>query len=194
MSVQKETKELKKEFVPEDLKNLPEGTQAEVINGKMYLLAAPSTDHQRLVGFFFLEIANYIRSHNGTCEVFPAPFDVFLETKKENGEQKNHVVQPDLLVICDPDKITDHGCKGAPDLVIEITSPSTAGRDYLQKMNLYREAGVREYWIVDPDMETVGVYFFDRGYAPMEYTFTDYIPVNICDDLSVQIKEPDDES
>ena len=61
-------------------------------------------------------------------------------------------------------------------------------------MNLYREAGVREYWIVDPDMETVGVYFFDRGYAPMEYTFTDCIPVNIYDDLSIRIKEPDDES
>ena len=90
------------------------------------------------------------------------------------------VVQPDISVICDKSKITERGCDGAPDLVIEIVS-NNAAHDYIRKLNIYHEYGVREYWIVDPKRETVSVYIFDEDFAVMQYRFSDSVPVGIYD-------------
>ena len=110
------------------------------------MLATPSTRHQRLSHFLLRKIDSYIESKKGKCEVFYAPFGVFLKNEKW-GED---FVEPDLMVICDPNKVDEKGCHGAPDWVIEIVSLSSRMRDYLQKANLYMNNGVREYWIVDP--------------------------------------------
>ncbi|MDL2319259.1 Uma2 family endonuclease, partial [Eubacteriales bacterium OttesenSCG-928-A19] len=122
----------------------------ELIDGQAYMLASPSVRHQRVFRELFKQFAVYLAGK--TCEVFSAPFDIRLNAAAED----DIVVQPDITVICDPRKIEDgQSCKGAPDMVIEILSPSTARYDQNRKLDLYLEAGVREYWIVDPEMRSV---------------------------------------
>ena len=129
----------------------------------------------------YAAIYQYIKAQKGPCEVFAAPFAVFLS--KDN---KNYV-EPDISVICDKDKIDDRGCNGAPDWIIEITSPSDPHRDYGIKLFKYRTAGVREYWIVNPLTQIVTVYDLENEVGTNQYTFSDSIPVCIYDDLSIQI-------
>lgn len=167
----------------EDIYNLPEGSRAELIDGQIYYMAPPNTKHQRILSFLYLEIGNYIRTKGGTCEVFPAPFAVSLSA------DDTRYLEPDLSVICDQDKIDEQGCKGAPDLVIEIVSPGSRAMDYYTKLSLYREAGVREYWIVDPMKQTVLVYDMEQAAAPTIYSFTDTIKVNIFDDLAIDLSK-----
>lgn len=172
-----------KKYTVDDIYALPEGTRAELIDGDMYMLAAPGRMHQRLVHFFDLAIGNYIQDKNGDCEVNIAPFAVFL------NEDDRTYVEPDISVVCDPSKLDDRGCNGAPDWIIEIVSPGSKRMDYFTKLFKYRTAGVREYWIVDPEKEKVMVYLFDCGDASM-YDFTDEIPVGIYDgDLKIKIEE-----
>ena len=173
---------LKKEeiYTIDDIYSLPEGERAELIDGKIYYMALPNTKHQRLVHFFDREIGNYIQSHKGECEVFPAPFAVFL-----NKNDKNYV-EPDISVICDKNKITDKGCDGAPDWVIEIVSASSRRMDYYKKLFKYRAAEVREYWVVDPDKKVVTVYDFEKDNME-EYSFGEDVPVGIYDDFSICI-------
>lgn len=159
---------------------LPDGQRAELIDGKIYYMAPSNTKHQRLVHFFDREIGNYIQGNNGTCEVFPAPFAVFL-----NENEKNYV-EPDISVICDPNKITDKGCSGAPDWIIEIVSPGSKAMDYFTKLFKYRTAGVREYWIIDPIKERVTVYFFERE-SVEEYSFEEHVPVGIYEGFLIKI-------
>jgi len=128
----------------EDIYNLPDGQRAELIDGKLYMMAAPSRIHQKLVHFFDWTIGNYIHSKDGDCEVYPSPFAVFLNANNDI------YVEPDISVICDKNKLTDEGCKGAPDWIIEIVSPSSRSMDYNKKLLKYGTAGVQEYWIVDP--------------------------------------------
>ena len=104
-------------YTIEDIYALPEGQRAELIDGQIYDMAPPNTMHQRIVMNLSRKIANYINAHNGGCEVFPAPFAVFL-----NKDSKNYV-EPDISIICDKDKLDDRGCNGAPDWIIEIVSP-----------------------------------------------------------------------
>ena len=126
---------------------LPDGERAELIDGHIYSMATSSRTHQRVLSSIFLKIANYIDSHKGNCEVDIAPFAVFL-----NNDDINYV-EPDILVVCDSSKLDDKGCHGAPDWIIEIVSPGSKRMDYFIKLFKYRTAGVREYWIVDPDKE-----------------------------------------
>ncbi len=168
-------------YTIEDIYALPEGERAELIDGKIYYMAPPSTRHQRLVHFFDREIGNYIQSHEGECEVLPAPFAVFL-----NKDNKNYV-EPDISIICDKDKITDKGCHGAPDWVIEIISPGNKEMDYFKKLFKYQAAGVREYWIVDPTKEIVMVYRFEKE-TMEEYSFGEDIPVGIYDGFSIKVQ------
>lgn len=176
---------MKQEFYTiEDIFALPEGERAELIKGELYMMAPPSTGHQRLVHFFDKKIGNYIDAHHGTCEVFPAPFGVFLKDDKGNDAY----VEPDISVICDPDKLDHKGCHGAPDWVIEIVSPSSKRMDYLRKMNLYLMAGVREYWIVDPIRESVIVYRQDDDGVPVLHKFGERIRVGIYEDLDMVIE------
>lgn len=163
--------------------SLPEGERAELIDGVIYNMAPPNTLHQRLVSALHYKITDYIKKNNGDCEVFPAPFAVFL-----NADDKNYV-EPDISVICDKDKLNDKGCNGAPDWIIEIISPSTKRIDYGIKLLKYRTAGVREYWIVNPLTNTVNVYNFEKEEQSDQYSFEDDIEVCIYDDLIINISE-----
>lgn len=165
----------------EDIYALPDGERAELIDGQIYYMAPPNTKHQRLVSDLHYQIKDYIRKNNGECEVFPAPFAVFL-----NEGDKNYV-EPDISVICDKNKITDKGCNGAPDWVIEIVSPGSKSMDYFTKLFKYSSAGVREYWIVDPAKQRVMVYFFEKK-SVEEYSFGTEIPVGIYEGLYIKVE------
>ena len=168
-------------YTIEDIYALPDGQRAELIDGRMYNMAPPNTKHQRLVSELTITIGNYIRSKGGNRKVFPAPFAVFL-----NNDNRNYV-EPDISVICDNDKLDDQGCNGAPDWVIEITSPSNPQHDYGIKLFKYRTAGVREYWIVNPQKKTVMVFDFENEKESNQYNFEDDIPVCIYNDLIINI-------
>ncbi|NBH16848.1 Uma2 family endonuclease [Clostridiaceae bacterium] len=166
-------------YTEEDYYNLPENVRAELINGQIYYMAAPSRIHQEILMFLSKTIANYIDSKKGSCKVYPAPFAVKLFS-----EDDRNVVEPDISVICDPNKLTDRGCTGAPDWIVEIVSPSNSSHDYIRKLNLYADAGIREYWIVNPIKESIFVYHLEETkFEAAAYTFQDKIKVNIYDDL-----------
>ena len=170
-------------YTEEDYYNLPENVRAELIDGQFYYMAAPSRMHQKILSHLHATIYNYINSKDGLCEVYPAPFAVKLFSNSKT------IVEPDISIICDKTKLTDKGCTGAPDWIIEIVSPSNPGHDYIRKLNLYASAGVREYWIVDPHNEKVLVYHLEEGKFGYEaYTFQDRIKVNIYDDLWIDFK------
>ena len=168
-------------YTIDDIYSLPEGERAELIDGQIYFMAPPTTNHQRIVSDLHYQIKDYINRNNGECEVFPAPFAVFL-----NDNEKNYV-EPDISVICDKNKITDKGCQGAPDWVIEIVSPSTKQMDYYKKLFKYRTAGVREYWVVDPDRKLVTVYNFERD-TMEEYPFGEEVPAGIYEGFSIKVQ------
>lgn len=172
-----------KYFTIDDIYALPEGEHAELIDGEIYYMAPPGTRHQRILSFLHLEIGNYIRAKKGSCEVFPAPFAVF-----PFGDDSKYL-EPDISVVCDKHKINAHGCMGAPDWIIEIVSPSSRPMDYYTKLSLYRSAGVREYWIVDPMKQTILVYDMEHALAPVLYSFSDTVKVNIYDDLSINFSD-----
>ena len=164
----------------DDIYALPDGERAELIDGKIYYMAPPNTQHQRLVHFFDREIGNYIQRNNGECEVFPAPFAVSL------SENDKNYVEPDISVICDKNKITDKGCIGAPDWIIEIVSPGSVQMDYFTKLFKYRTADVREYWIVDPAKEVVTVYRFEKEITE-QYSFGEDVPVGVYEGFSIKV-------
>lgn len=139
----------------EDYWNLPDGVRAELIDGMLWDLASPSRKHQEIVSELHYRFKSHIDVHGGSCKVYPAPFAVNLFADDST------FVEPDISVVCNPAKLSDRGCEGAPDLVVEVVSPSSVGMDYVTKLNLYREAGVREYWICDPLKERTLVYAFD---------------------------------
>ena len=170
-------------YTLEDLYALPDGERAELIDGHLYNMAPPNRMHQKISGKLHQTIANYISAKNGSCEVYAAPFSVFL-----NKDDKNYV-EPDLSVICDDSKLDDKGCVGAPDWIIEITSPSNPETDYGIKLYKYRTAGVREYWIVNPSSRTVNVYNFESESGTGQYLFDEAIPVNIYEDLNIKISD-----
>ena len=141
---------------------LPDGQRAELIDSQLYMMAQPNRRHQKILQSLSWCIESYIRLQNGSCEVYPAPFAVFL-----TSDDKTYV-EPDISVICDRNKLDDRGCKGAPDWIIEIVSPSSRRMDYSIKNTLYSESGVREYWIVDPKKERVTVYHYEEDDAPKD--------------------------
>lgn len=169
-------------YTLEDIYNLPEGKRAELIDGNIYMMSPPNRKHQQIVGRLFNRISNYIASGNGTCEPYISPFAVFL-----NEDDKNYV-EPDISVICDRNKLTDKGCSGAPDWIIEVVSPGSQRMDYMTKLFKYRTAGVREYWIVDPKDESVSVYDFERDNMG-KYNFSDIVRVGIYEDLEIDFSE-----
>lgn len=170
-----------KTYTLDDIYALPDGQRAELIDGRIYDMAPPMRLHQKLITELVAAIHQYIKNCNGNCEVYPAPFAVFL-----NRDNKNYV-EPDISVICDRDKLTEKGCDGAPDWIIEIVSPSTERIDYGIKLFKYRTAGVREYWIVNPMTQTVTVYDFEHGIRTNQYIFDNEIPVCIYEDLKINI-------
>ncbi|MCD7739536.1 MAG: Uma2 family endonuclease, partial [Lachnospiraceae bacterium] len=137
---------------------------------------------QDILSFLHLTIGNYINQNNGNCKIYPAPFAVFLE-----NDQYTYV-EPDISVICDPDKLDDRGCNGAPDWIIEIVSPASRRMDYMTKLFKYKSAGVCEYWIVDPAKSRILVYDFAHNETEV-YTFSDTIKVGIYDDLYIDFSQ-----
>ena len=164
--------------------NLPEDVRAELVDGVLiYNQAAPSRIHQTILSELHAAIHSYFRTKGGFCRVYPAPFAVKL------FENRTTIVEPDISVICDRDKLTDKGCTGAPDWVIEIVSPGNPGHDYILKLNLYAEAGVCEYWIVNPIEQTVLVYHLEEKVRVIAYTFQDKVKVNIYEDLYIDFAD-----
>lgn len=167
----------------EDIYALPDGQRAELIDGQMYMMAPPSRIHQRLIAQLTKTIGLHIDGKKGDCHVYPAPFAVILFADDDA------YVEPDISVICNKNKLSDRGCEGAPDFIIEIVSPSSRRMDYSKKMGLYMDAGVREYWIVDPAKERTTVYHYEEDAAPTIYSFDQPITVGIYGDLQITVSE-----
>ena len=139
----------------EDIYALPDGTRAELIDGRLYYIPTPTRTHQKITGEMYLAAAAYIKACHKECEVYIAPFGVYL-----NGDDSLYV-EPDLSIIRDTSRLSERGCMGAPDWIIEVVSAPSRKTDYAVKLNKYRQSGVREYWIVDPSLRTVLTYVFD---------------------------------
>lgn len=149
-----------------------DGKRWEIIDGVVYDMSpAPIIDHQRISGALFYMIYNFLSDKR--CEVFSAPFDVILPKIGEKEDDSTTVVQPDIVVVCDNQKLTKRGCTGAPDLVIEILSLSTAKKDMTVKMKLYQRAGVRELWVVHPEEKWVQIFIFSEGNLVSMQSFDD---------------------
>lgn len=163
--------------------SMPEEQRMEVFDGIAYNMASPSQLHQSILTELLVSLRNYIRKYNGGCSVFPAPFDVKL------NDSPLTIVQPDLMIVCDRDKLDGKRCNGAPDFIIEIVSPGNPSDDYIRKLYYYKNYGVREYWIVDPQRKTVTVNYFENDLLNVPYTFDSVIKVNIYDDLYIDFSE-----
>lgn len=162
-----------------DYWSLPEGARAELIDGRLWDLASPSRVHQEILSELSFRFKSHIAAHEGPCKVYQAPFAVNLFADDST------FVEPDLSVVCDRSKLSDRGCEGAPDLVVEVVSPSNPGMDYITKLNLYKEAGVREYWICDPQSQRTLVYRLDEDVVPKVYPFPSPVPAQLFDGLEV---------
>jgi Uma2 family endonuclease len=172
-----------KKYTYADYIKWDDGQRYELIDGVPYMMSpAPSPSHQKVSVEIVRQLANYLVGK--VCDVFSAPFDVRLNANAED----NTVVQPDISIICDPKKIDERGCKGAPDMVVEILSPSTLRHDQIVKFRKYQEAGVREYWLVNPEIRGVQVFLLENGkYVSMAYERKDTIPVSILEHCAVDL-------
>ena len=161
-----------------------DGYRYELINGKAFMMSSPNEAHQRISGNVFGEL--YMNLKGKTCVAFTAPFDVRLNAACGDDT----VVQPDVFVVCDKTKLDGKSCVGAPDLVIEVLSPSTMGMDKLKKFNAYLEAGVREYWIIDPNDRVVTTFVLDNGrYVANMYGDTAVVPVTALEGCEINMAD-----
>jgi len=163
---------------------LKDGERYELIHGVAYAMSAPSTYHQLISGELFKQIAVYLTGK--PCKVISAPYNVRLFY--EEDESDDELVQPDISIICDREKRGPEGCRGAPDMVVEILSPSNTAIDMEEKFHLYREAGVREYWLVNPKNKTVKTHLFADGKTHvLSYAATDKAEVGIFPGFAVDL-------
>lgn len=167
----------------EQYEALPAEKRAEVFDGIVYDMASPSQIHQSISMQLSTVINNYLLRRNGPCSIFSAPFDVKLSDKPLT------IVQPDIMIICDKNKLDGKRCNGAPDFIIEIVSPSTSADDYIRKLYYYKNYGVREYWIVDPKRRLITVNYFEGDLINVAYSFDAAIKVNIYDDLYINFSD-----
>jgi len=167
----------------EQYEAFPEDARIEIFEGVAYDMAGPSESHQTISTELTTILNTYIRQKNGSCRVFHAPFDVKL------NDRPLTIVQPDLMVICDRDKLDGKRCNGAPDFIIEIVSPGNASDDYIRKLYYYKNYGVREYWIVDPRRKIVTVNYFEGDIVSVQYSFDSIIKVNIYKDLYIDFSD-----
>lgn len=180
----------KARFTYADYLTWDENERIELLDGSPVMMAPPSRMHQKISMEISRQLANYLEGKK--CEVYAAPFAVRLfETEEDTPENVKTVFEPDITVVCDKNKLDGHGCKGAPDMVIEILSPSTARHDRLVKLGEYQRAGVREYWIVSPDEKTVQVFLLDNGLLfPREvYGKTEVAKVNVLDGCFIELEK-----
>ena len=167
----------------EQYEALPEEKRVEVFDGIIYDMASPSQTHQSISMQLSTIINNYLLRKKGGCSIFSAPFDVKL------SDNPLIIVQPDIMVVCDKDKLDERRCNGAPDFIIEIVSPGNPSDDYIRKLYYYKNYGVREYWIVDPRRKTITVNYFENNIVSVQYPFESIIKVNIYDDLYINFAD-----
>ena len=177
------------EFTYREYLKWPDDERWEIIEGEAYGMSpAPSRMHQEISMKLVNKIYNYLGGK--VCKVFAAPFDVRLSYTQDDDENIKSVVQPDISVICDENKLDDKGAKGAPDFIIEIVSPSSTFLDYVIKLNLYGKYSVKEYWIVNPVKKNVLVYILDENKeygTPEMYNEGEKIKVSIFQDLTIDL-------
>jgi len=197
-----EIKEAARKYIYEDYARWNDGKRYELINGKVYMMSpAPSEAHQDIVVELGFQLKSFLKGK--PCKVFVAPFDVCLNGK---GDNDNTIVQPDVLVVCDKTKLDGKRCNGVPDLIIEVLSPSNTRHDMLIKFNKYLEAGVREYWIVDPEDKIISVHVL-KGNAYVKNVYGIYdedaikkfgvkntaenmtVPVNVLEGCRIDVAE-----
>ena len=170
-----------KSYTVADIEALPPGERAELIDGEMFVMEAPSITHQRILGELYVQVYTHIKNKQGPCEVFISPA-VYVKDDIHN------YVEPDVTVVCKEERLDDKGCHGAPDWVIEIASPSNKYMDYGRKLMLYQSAGIREYWIVDPAKKIVTVYDFANEDGPEIHPFTEPVRAGIYEDLYLDLR------
>lgn len=163
------------DFTIDDYNRFPDEHRVELIDGIIYDMTAPTYIHQGIAGEIYNIFRNHIRKNNGDCLVFISPADVQLDCNNKT------MVQPDVFIICDKSKLKKQVLFGAPNLIVEILSPSTRTKDIYIKARKYRLAGVREYWIVDPVKKQILVHNFEKGNISSLYSFEDKVPVGIWD-------------
>lgn len=178
-----------KKYTYADYLTWPEEERWEIIDGTPHMQAAPTWQHQAVSSELSRQFANYL--HGKPCQLFAAPFDLRLSGSDERDEDAENVFQPDIVVICDKTGLKGTGYLGVPPLVVEISSPSTAQKDKVLKFNKYEKAGVKEYWIVEPEGKVVSVFTLqenDRYGRPNTYTGEDKIQVSVFPELIVDLK------
>lgn len=175
-------------YTIEDYYALPDDCRAELIDGILYMFSAPTTNHQAIAGAIHSQLLSFIRSKKGKCFPFISPIDVQLDCDNKT------MLQPDVILICSRDKIIRRGIYGAPDFVVEVLSRSTRKKDMVIKLHKYHNAGVREYWMIDPDKKEILVYDFEAEETPVRYTFEDAVPVAVLNnECTIDFKELYDE-
>jgi len=185
--------DLTKRYTFADLLTWADNRLRELIDGIINYVRTPKRIHQEISHLLSLSFGNFVQKNKGKCQVYQAPFAVRLPVGgATEDDQIYNVLLPDICVVCDLSKLDDKGCIGAPDLVVEILSPSTARNDWNKKFNLYEKAGVREYWIVDPNAKMVHVFLlqedgnYDFGTI---YESSQKVPVHILEGLEIDLKE-----
>ncbi len=172
------------EFTIDDYYEIPDDRRVELINGVFYDMAAPSVEHQLIIGSVYSQFLEYIRKKKGPCVPLVSPVDVKL------GADNKTMVQPDVVVVCDRSRIQERIIDGGPDFVMEVVSPSSIMRDYLRKANKYLESGVKEYWIADPIKKVVVIYDFTTNEWAQTLPLAGKIPVKIYDgELKIDFDE-----
>lgn len=186
MAVPKE----KERYTFADCLTWDEKDRIEIIDGDAYMMSPPNRTHQRICGELFRQLANFL--YDKKCEVYIAPFGVRLfEQEGDRPEDVDTLVEPDISVICDQDKLDDKGCRGAPDFIIEVMSPSNRRHDKVIKLNLYQRAGVREYWIVSPEMQTIEVFLLEDGFLKTKefYGRDDMAKVTVLEGCEIDLQK-----
>lgn len=177
-----------KKYTYADLLSWTGEERYELFEGEPRLMTSPSAEHQGAAAELTGQFRNYLLGKN--CVVKPAPYDVFLFASRDDPpEDIETVFQPDLSVICDKAKRTSRGCMGTPDLVVEILSPSTATQDRTDKLDLYEDAGVQEYWIIDLEKKRVAVYLSEQGEFKhkQNYIGSQKVPVGVLNGLEIDM-------
>lgn len=162
-------------YTVEDYRALPEERRVELIDGYFYDMSSPTFLHQKIAGEIHRQIANFIMDNDGDCQPLVAPIDIQLDCDEKT------MVQPDVSILCSEDKVRKWGVYGAPDFILEVVSPSTKRKDYTKKLSKYMNAGVREYWILDPYQQKLLVYFFESEFCPVIHGLDKPVPVGIYD-------------
>ena len=170
-------------YTIQDVYDLPDGERAELVNGHLYMMAPPLPYHERICHQLGVELELHIREKKLPCEVLTSNVGIYLF-----GDDSTYLL-PDLKVVCDPSKMYGLGYHGAPDFVVEVASKSTKGYDKVQKSKWYMDAGVKEYWIIDPDKRTVETMVFQPEFNDSLYTFDHDIPVSICPGFCINLSK-----